>query len=293
PSGTLTNEVRGGFNLAPAVFATTENFDVPYLLAPGGATLTSNVNAIFSNPVNTFRAQGRDTNTYAISDSASYFKGKHSFQFGFQFQAIRTAPYNDAGITPTYILGIGTGNTGLLAAQLPGISNADLTTANNLLATLAGYVTTYTQTFNIKDRTSGFVKGQTNRRHFSLDHYGYYGQDSWRMSHKLTATLGLRYDYYPVVNERDGLVLLPQMTNNDFIGALLSNSTLDFAGSSIGRPFYGKDRNNFAPNVGLAYDVFGDGKTSLRAGYSISYVDDQTIAAVRNNVVTSGGLVGT
>jgi hypothetical protein len=182
PSGMFINEVRGGFNLAPAVFATTENFDTPYLLLPAGTAAGTANNPIFSNPINTFRAQGRDTNTYAILDTASYSKGKHNFQFGFQFQAIRTAPYNDAGITPSYTLGIGTGNPGLQSSQLPGISNADLTTANNLLATLAGYVTSYTQTFNIKDRTSGFVNGQTNLRHFTLDHYGYYGQDSWKMS---------------------------------------------------------------------------------------------------------------
>src|SRR5262249_9671658 len=153
--------------------------------------------------------------------NASYFRNKHSFQFGFQSQLVRTAPYNDAGITSTYTLGISANNTnGLNTNQLPGISASDLTAANNLLATLAGYVTSSTQTFNITSRDSKFVPGATNLRHYSGDRYSFYGQDSWKMTGKLTATLGLRYDYFTVVDERDGLVLLPQMANNDFIGAL-------------------------------------------------------------------------
>jgi hypothetical protein len=283
PTGTFTNELRAGFNIAPAVFATSETFPSFIIAPPTG---------IVANPLNTFRAQGRDTNTYSYNDNASYFRSKHNFQFGFQSQLIRTAPYNDAGITPTYSLGISPNNPiGLTQAQLPGISAADLATANNLLATLGGYVTSSTQTFNIKTRDSGYVSGQTNVRNFTLDRYSFYGQDSWKLTRKLTATLGLRHDYYTVVDERDGLVFLPQITNNDFIGSLLSpNSILDFAGSAVGRPFYNKDRNNFAPNLGFAYDVFGDGKMAVRGGYSISYVDDQTIASLRNNVQTNSGL---
>ena len=268
PRPTLTNELRGGFNLAPGDFVTSEKF--------GNFIIDGYV---FSNPVNTFRRQGRTTNTYNFSDNGGWVRGRHNVTFGFQFQGVRTKEYDEAGTIPTYTLGIGDGNEGLRQSQLPGIRSADLSAADDFLATMAGYVTSYAQTFNITSRQSGFVPGAPYTRRYKLNDWSWYAQDNWKVHGRLTLNLGLRYTLTGPTDELDSLLLQPLLQGGDARRTLLSNSTLDFAGSSVGRPLYHRDRNNFAPNFGLAWDVFGDGRTAFRSGYSISYVNDQSLYA--------------
>jgi hypothetical protein len=279
PAPSLTNELRGGFNLAPGIFQTSQQL---------GAYLVDGL--IFSNPVNTYLPQGRYTNTYNLADNANYVRGRHNVQFGFQMQKITVDSYDYTGTVLDYTLATGPGSIGLTAMQLPGIGASDLATANNLLANLAGLVNAYTQTFNVTSRTSGFVKGAKNERNFRLNNNAPYAQDNWKILPALTVTLGLRWDYYSPVDERDALVLLPTLQNNNPISTLFSDATLNFAGSAVGRPWYHRDLKTFAPNIGLAWDILGTGKTVFRAGYSINYVDDDTIAALRNSVVTNQGL---
>jgi outer membrane receptor protein involved in Fe transport len=85
--------------------------------------------------------------------------------------------------------------------------------------------------------------------------YGFFVQDDFRATSRLTLNLGLRYEYNSVLQ-------------GDLIGNFnIATLTLD----PIGQPLYKPDRNNFAPRVGFAWDPIGNGKTSIRAGFGVFY----------------------
>jgi hypothetical protein len=290
PSGTLTNELRGGFNLAPGDFPTSQQFGS--FLVSGQPGITSTPGMLFTDPVSEALPQGRATNTWTLADNAAWQRGRHNIQFGSHFQKITVHAYDDSGIVPTYYLGMGTGQDALTRANLPGIRSADLATANALLATLGGYIDSYSQTFNVTSPTSGYVNGAGNVRNFRLSEFDLYIQDNWKILPHLTATLGLRWNLPGVADEANSLELLPIVQNNNPVRTLLSNATLDFAGASVGRPWYSRDWKDLGPNVGLAWDPFGNGKTAFRAGYAITYVNDQAIVAPENMVEANAGLIG-
>ena len=80
-------------------------------------------------------------------------------------------------------------------------------------------------------------------------------QDTWRATDKLTLELGLRYDFYSVVNERDRKARPFFIEENDF--------------SSDPDNFYEPDYNNFAPRLSAVYQLTD--KTALRVGYGHFY----------------------
>lgn len=282
PTSRLTNELRGGFNLAPVPFDTT-NASPPYYLNSALIDIPGEFG---------FAPQGRFTNTYVLQDNASWVHGNHTVTFGYQQQNIRVKSYDYAGISPTYTLGFGPSNTNGLTTipGLPDASTNDVFTANNLLATLAGIISGYSQTYNVTSRTSGFVPSAPNVRNYQYDTYSGYVSDKWKVRPRVTLTAGLRYDYYTPFNEANSLYLTPEITNGNYISTILSNATLNFGGDSVGRPYYNPSKKNFAPSVGFAWDVFGDGKTAVRGGYSLSYYNDDAIITASNNVGTNQGL---
>ena len=246
-----------------------------------------------SDLVNEFQPQGRTTNTFTVADDAYWQHGHHNFQFGFHLQDVRVRSFDAAGVLPVYGLYMGSGQQQYTLSQsnLPGVTTNDLANANTLLATLGGFLDNYSQTFNVTSRTSQYVPGADFVRNFILDDYAVYGQDNWRLTPRLTLTLGLRYEMPGVADEANSLELLPDMSAGA-AGTLLSNATLNFAGGSVGRPWYKRDWHAFAPSVGFAWDATGNGKTSVRGGYAWSYVNDQEIVAAENMLEGNSGLQG-
>ena len=285
PTATLTNELRGGLNYAPATFSMTGPFPSSII---GGLDFTSPVAAA------QFLPQGRDTRTRSLQDNGYWQKGRHTIQFGYQYQGVRIRSYDDSGTIPNYNVGINSANQQqnlLGTSDLPKIGASDLNNANNLLATLAGLLDNDNAVYNVTSRTSGFVPGAPWVRNFIYDNHAFYGEDKYKIRKNLTLTLGLRWDYYAPVNEANSLEVQPAITGNNAVQSLLDpNNSLTFYGNSVGQPFYHKQLKNWAPNAGIAWDVFGNGKTSVRAGYALRYVDDQMVEVTDAFTYTNPGL---
>ncbi len=95
---------------------------------------------------------------------------------------------------------------------------------------------------------------------------GFFLQDDWKASRKLTLNLGIRYD----------LFTSPYEVNNRQSNFDIATGTLKPAGANgNSRSLVNTNFNNFAPRFGFAYDVYGSGRTVVRGGYGIYYFLDR------------------
>ncbi len=97
---------------------------------------------------------------------------------------------------------------------------------------------------------------------------GFYAQDLWRVHPRVTVSLGLRYESFPAWKEQYGKLtsFVPGSQSSRFPTA---PAGLVFPGDASFP--YRDDRNNFSPRAGIAWDVFGNGRTAVRASYGVFY----------------------
>lgn len=111
----------------------------------------------------------------------------------------------------------------------------------------------------------GFTQGfGTPKFTLSTMDYGFFVQDDWKLTPKLTLNLGLRYDIEKVPAPFSSLIASSLLN-------VAINGSGPFPDTAAKIGTQPSDNNNFGPRIGLSYDPYGRGKTVLHAGYGLYY----------------------
>jgi hypothetical protein len=109
-------------------------------------------------------------------------------------------------------------------------------------------------------------------RSYRYNDWAIYGQDSYKATPQLTLNYGLRWEHYGVQHNNH-----QSLDSNFYLGSgssleqQVANGNVYITGQSPIGQFWKPRWGTLAPRVGFAYDIFGNGKDSIRGGYGISY----------------------
>jgi hypothetical protein len=189
----------------------------------------------------------------SFTSSATWIKGNHSYKFGAEWWRDMNGSRSGATGGSWSFSGAETGQPYLNSTSLAGG------------AVGFGYAS-----FLLGNADSASIRNQS-QTYTSKHAVGFYAQDTWKVTHKLTLDYGIRYDYQTAPHEMDG-------RSTSFSPTLANPSAGGLPGATIYEG-YGPGRCNcsfsnvypfaIGPRLGVAYQI--DQKTVLRAGYGMVY----------------------
>jgi hypothetical protein len=178
---------------------------------------------------------------YQFNDSLSHIHGRHTFKYGANIGK-REVNFVQGNLAKGYFI--------LGGVNYPGTGRF---TGYEVSELLAGF----------PDYKIGQFLGLYDTRSWET---GYFAQDDWRVSNRLTLNLGVRYDMYTWPYEVNN-----RQSNFDPVNTkLVVPGTAGWPKSLIDT-----DKKNWAPRIGFAYDLTGNGRTVVRGGYGIFYFLDR------------------
>ncbi len=309
----LINEFRAGVNRPRQTILAPFQIDPSYLGKSANGTPYiigfTNVTSPFAQGNFGSEAQDRISPVYQFGDTMTWLKGKHAFRGGFEFRFTSFSGYDAYAVTPRALLGAG--NVGVQGiATIPGIGQ-NAAGAQQVLNELAGTLTSAYQTLNSAGGANPqYIPGQTRYRTWRTPEFSWFFKDDWKVSRDITLNLGVRYELYvsPVETNSLGLGLVGGgnsvfgLSGRDFgdlfqpgrqVGQLMNFEPLGPGTANPDKKLYPTDKNNFAPAVGITWNIpwFGKNKTVFRAGYGVGF--ERTATFVVNSIIFGPGYQST
>ncbi|MBA2705016.1 MAG: carboxypeptidase regulatory-like domain-containing protein [Blastocatellia bacterium] len=294
PTATVTNELVVGFNRFTFSFNNADpnaNSNSPIIFSCLNVSDTNCLNV--TNPLDNSPTinNARSIRTYQLVDNFSYLHNSHTFKFGtnLRFQQHRDNRGGAGGLGINLIVDFNrSANPVPSSFNLPAnsssvINSTDRGRLQSFVNGLLGRVGSLGQGF-VATSNSAFGSPGTrfpfDARYPDLD---FYGQDTWKIRSNLTLDYGLRWEARLSPRASGNPILRPDRPVR--IGEPPSNALRWVPGK-----LFDNDLSNFAPSLGLAWDPFKDGKTSIRSNFRIAYDRSNTFVFSSSIFNTEPGL---